>query len=101
MRATKVMQGVRTMRFFDVYERKQAKKLTVEAAAEILGVNERTFRRWCQRYEEEGAQGLYDKRLDRAAHNAAPTDEVMACLNLFTTRYHNFSVAHFYEKRLA
>lgn len=98
MKATYVLQGVRTMKFVDVYERQRAKRLTVEQAADILGVSERTFRRWCNRFEEEGAKGLCDKRLARVAHNAAPTDEVIECINLFETRYRDFSVTHFYEK---
>ena len=85
------------MRFHDLYSRWQAKRLTIEQAAEILGIHERTFRRQCRRYEEEGASGLYDKRLERVAHNAASTDEVIAMLNLFETKYPKFTVAHFYD----
>jgi len=48
------------------------KKLTIIEAAEILGVHERTFRRWKADYEEHGQDGLVDHRLDKLAHNAAP-----------------------------
>jgi transposase len=86
------------MRFEGLYQRKTEGSLTNEEAAEVLGVSERTFRRWCRSYEEEGAEGLYDRRLDRAAHNTAPVDEVIALLELFETRYSNFNVSHFYDK---
>ena len=37
----------------------------VEAAA-LLGVGERTFRRWCRRCEDEGEPGLLDRRIGKA-----------------------------------
>lgn len=86
------------MRFEEIYTQRQAKKLSIEEAARLLNIHERTFRRWCQNYEEEGAQGLVDQRLDRIAHNAAETNEVMAVITLFETRYPRFNVSHFFEK---
>lgn len=86
------------MKFVDVYGRWQGKRLSQEEAAQILGVCERTFRRYCRKHEEEGAQGLYDNRLEKVAHNAAPVDEVMEMLQIFETYYAHFSVSHFYDK---
>ena len=48
-RAT-VLQEVRQMRFEERYARPQRRELTVEDAAEMLGVTERTFRRWRGRF---------------------------------------------------
>jgi transposase len=98
MKKTNVLQEIRTMRFEELYEQRTEGILTVEGAARILGVDERTFRRWSQRYEAEGAIGLADRRLDRIAHNAAGVDEVTELLTLFETRYPQFTVAHFYDK---
>lgn len=98
MRVTRIMQGVLMMRFNKIYTDWKVQKLTVEEAAELLGVHERTFQRYCRRYEENGAEGLADARLDKAAHNAAPVNEVADMLNLFETKYSNFNAAHFYEK---
>lgn len=98
MKPAQVQQEVRKMRFKELYVRREAKQLTVEQAAELLGVHERTFRRWVERYEREGADGLADRRIDKAAHNAASCDEVAEVLSLFETRYPDFTVAHFYEK---
>lgn len=86
------------MRFEELYQWQTEKKLTIEEAAEILGISERTFRRWSRRFEAEGADGLCDGRIDKAAHNSASVDEVMAMTSLFETHYVNFSVAHFYDK---
>ena len=66
-----------------------------------MGVHPRTFRRQCRSYENYGEAGLYDARLRKAAHNTAPVDETMAMLELFETKYINFSVAHFYDKWVA
>ena len=38
-------------------------RLTQEEAARLLGVCERTFRRYVDRYEDEGLDGPPDKRL--------------------------------------
>lgn len=85
------------MRFEELYQLRAEGKLTIEQAAHLLGVHERTFRRWTHRYEADPA-GLVDRRLDKAAHNAAPVDEVAKMLRLFETKYTNFTVAHFYDK---
>lgn len=98
MNSPKILEGIRTMRFEEIYDLRTEKRLTIEEAAKMLCVCERTFRRWCERYEEEGAEGLYDRRLGRKACNMAPVDEVVAMLNLFETSYPSFTVAHFYEK---
>jgi transposase len=98
MKWTEVLQEIRKMRFEEIYRVRTEKRLTIVQAADMLGIDERTFRRWSRRYEEEGAEGLADLRLGRIAHNAAPVNEVMKLLTLFETRYSNFTVAHFYDK---
>lgn len=96
-RAT-VLQEVRQMRFEELYERRQRGALTIAEAAEILGVTERTFRRWRDRYETEGAAGLADRRLGRASARAVPTDEVLQMVTLYETHYTGWTVKHFYER---
>lgn len=98
MKKTDLLQGIRQMRFLDIYRQRTEKRITIEEAARLLGICERTFRRWCENYEEEGPDGLMDRRLGKAAHNAAPTDEVIEIITLFQTKYPNFTVAHFYDK---
>lgn len=86
------------MRFEDVYGQWTEKHLTIEQAADMLGVCGKTFRRWGLKFEESGLEGLLDKRLGKAAHNSAPVDEVMAVISLFETHYQDFTASHFYDK---
>ena len=65
MRRTEQLQGLRLMKFDEVYGRTYRGELSQLEAAEILGMSERTFRRWRDRFEAEGAEGLYDRRLGR------------------------------------
>jgi len=58
MTRANVLQEVRRMRFEELYARRQRRELTMVDAAEMLGVTERTFRRWSTRYEAEGVEGL-------------------------------------------
>src|SRR4030095_4756132 len=60
-----VLQGLRRMKFEDVYGRWQERRLSQAEAAEILGMSERTFRRWRDRYDAQGLEGLLDHRLGR------------------------------------
>ena len=98
MRRTEQLQGLRLMKFEDVYGRCYRGDLSQAEASEILGMSERTFRRWRERYEAEGAAGLYDRRLGRVSARRAPVDEVMRVLELFETRDPDFTAKHFHEK---
>ena len=81
--------------FEEVYGRTHRGGLSQAEAAEVLGVSDRTFRRWRDRYEAEGADGLYDRRLGRLSARRAPVDEVARVLELFDTRYWDFTAKHF------
>ena len=98
MRRTEQVQGLRLMKFEEIYERTTARRLSQHEAASILGVSERTFRRWRDRFEASGAEGLYDRRLGRPSGRRLPVDTVMAVLELFDTRYWDFTARHFWEK---
>jgi hypothetical protein len=62
-----VLQGVRQTRFEGLLERHERGELSQGEAAEMLGVSERTFRRWRDRLRDEGPQGLRDPGSRRAA----------------------------------
>ena len=98
MRRGEVLQGIRLMKFEEVYERSRHRQLSHVEAASVLGVSERTFRRWRDRFEAEGAEGLYDRRLGKVSARRVPVDTVMAVLALFDTRYWDFTAKHFHEK---
>jgi transposase len=86
------------MRFEELYTRRQRRELTMVEAAEILGVTERTFRRWSTRYEAEGVEGLEDQRLGRGSARAVPVDEALQMVQLYESRYTGWTVKHFHER---
>ena len=98
MRRTEVLQGIRIMKFEELLGRANSRELSQLEAASALGISERTFRRWRDRYEAEGAEGLYDRRLGKVSGRRVPVDTVMAMLDLFDTRYFDFTAKHFWEK---
>jgi len=98
MRRTEVLQGLRRMKFEDVYGRWQQRRLSQAAAAEILGMSARTFRRWRDRYEHEGAAGLLDRRLGKASARQVPVDQLQEVLTLYRERYGGFTAQHFHDK---
>ena len=89
MTRARILQEVRQMRFEELYARRQQRDLTMAEAGEMLGVTERTFRRWSGRYDVEGAEGLQDRRIGRLSARAVPVDE---------TRYTGWTVKHFHER---
>lgn len=98
MGRTGVLQGLRMMKFVELNGRVKRRSLTQGQAAEILGVSERTFRRWRDREEADGAGGLYDRRLGKISGRRVAVDLVMKALELFDTRYFDFTSKHFWEK---
>ncbi len=85
------------MRFQDVLGRTERSELSQLEAAELLGVSERTFRRWRDRYREEGVAGLSDRRL-RPSLRQAPKAEIERMLGLYRDLYRGFTVKHFHEQ---
>jgi transposase len=98
MRRTEVLQGLRVMKFEDLCGRWQERRLSQMEAAEILGMSERSFRRWRDRYQEEGVAGLADRRLGKASARRVPVDQVNRVLELYRSRYTGFTVKHFHDK---
>ena len=86
------------MKFEEIYERAAKRQLSQSEAAEILGMSERTFRRWRGRFEADGAEGLYGRRLGKVSGRRVPVDTVMEMLDLFDTRYSDFTSKHFFDK---
>ena len=98
MSRARVLQEIRIMKFEEVYERWTESRLTQAQAAEILGVRERQFRRQCRRYDEDGIEGLIDKRIGEVSGRRAPVDEVMKLAQRYRSRYSGWTVKHFHAK---
>ena len=86
------------MRFEALHARRQRRDLTMAEAAEMLGVTERTFRRWSTRYVAEGIEGLEDRRLGRASARAVPVDDALRMVPLYESPYIGWTVKHFHER---
>ena len=83
--------------FTRVYDRWERRELTQAEAAEILGKSERQFRRYAERYEEQGLDGLRDLRLNRPSGNATPEAVVDAILALYRRDCMGWNVRHFHR----
>jgi hypothetical protein len=58
----------------------------------------RNFRRLCVRYEEDGIEGLRDRRIGKVSPRRAPTRELERMQELYRERYGDFTVKHFHEQ---
>ena len=96
MKRTELLQEIRLMRFEEAYGGWTRGCLTQSEAASLLGVCDRTFRRYLVRYEAEGLDGLIDRRLEQVSHRRAPVDEVFRMTERYRQRHDGWSVKHFY-----
>lgn len=97
MKRTELLQEIRIMRFEEAFSIWTEGRITQEEAARMLGVCERSFRRYVNRYHENGLDGLLDKRLMQASARKAPVDEVMALVDRYQQRYSGWTVKHYYS----
>src|SRR5664279_94610 len=88
----------RAMKVQEVILRALAKKITWWQAAEIIGISDRQMRRWHERYEEFGYDGLFDRRRGRPSPKRVPLAEVERVLGLYREKYFDLNVQHFHEK---
>lgn len=92
-----LIQGNRIMRFQEVYTGWQERRLSQSEAAQILGVCERSFRRYIARYDnsEGDLQSLSDRRLTVSSKRKAADTEVAALLALYQRSFIGWSAKHF------
>jgi transposase len=88
----------RMMKVQEVILKARAGKLKWWEAAEIIGVCDWTRRRWREGYEEQGYDGLYDRRKRRPSPKRVPLKTVEKVLQLYREKYFDFNVRHFHEK---
>ena len=86
------------MKLQDVLLKAMAKKITWWAAAEIIGVSDRTMRRWRERLETHGYSGLADRRKGRPSEKRVPLAQVETVLRLYQETYYDLNIRHFHEK---
>jgi transposase len=88
----------RMMKVQDVLLKAMAKKITWWAAAEIIGVTDRTMRRWRERMEAGGYAGLADRRKGKPSAQRIPLATVEEVLRLYREEYFDLNIRHFHEK---
>ncbi len=97
MDRARLHEGIRRMRFEELLARQTRGELGQEAAAEMLGITDRTFRRWRDRLRDEGVSGLDDRRFGPSGRRASRV-EIERMLGLYRDRYVGFTVKHFHEQ---
>ena len=98
MRRASALWEVFVLRFEEALEHYRKRRLTADEAGELLGMSGRHFRRLTLRYDDEGADGLRDRRLGRASPRRAPAAELSRMQILYQERYRDFTVKHFHEQ---
>jgi transposase len=88
----------RMMKLHDVLLKAMAKTITWWEAAEIIGVTDRTMRRWRERLETGGYSGLVDRRKAKPSDKRVPVAQVEEVLRLYREEYFDLNMRHFHEK---
>ena len=88
----------RMMKLQDVLLKAMAKKITWWEAAEIIGVTDRTMRRWRERLVSDGYSGLVDRRKGKPSDRRVPLETVEEVLRLYQEVYFDLNIRHFHEK---
>jgi transposase len=88
----------RMMKIQEVILKAMAGKLKWWEAAEIIGVTDRTMRRWRERYQEHGYSGLWDYRKRRPSPKRIAVEVLEKVLQLYREKYFDFNVQHLHEK---
>jgi transposase len=87
----------RAMKIQEVIMRALSGTMTWLQAADILGLDPRSVRRWRARYERGGRVALYDRRGVRPSRRKAPAPEVQRIVRLYRERFSGWNVRHFYR----
>jgi transposase len=85
------------LKFRDVLNRWERRELSMMEAGELLGMSERQFRRYRERFEEEGEAGLTDRRLGKPSPKRIAAGEIDRMLELYRNVYRGWNVKHFHE----
>jgi transposase len=88
----------RAMKIQEVILRAVSGQILWMHAAEIIGISDRSMRRWRRRYEDHGYDGLFDRRTQSPSPKRVPLKTVEKVLRLYREHYFDFNVKHFVEK---
>jgi len=95
MRRASVLWGVFVSRFDEALASYRRQHLTAEEAGDLLGITGRHFRRLCVRFDQEGVDGLRDRRIGRPSPQRSSASELARMLGLYREHDLDFTVKHF------
>ena len=87
----------RAMKVQEVILRAMSGQIKWFEAAEILGMSDRSMRRWRMRLEHDGYDGLFDRRTTTPSPKRVPLATVERLLHLYREQYFDYNVKHFHE----
>jgi transposase len=88
----------RAMKVQEVLMRAMSGELQWWQAAEIIGVTDRTMRRWKERLVEHGYDGLFHRQRGQPSPKRIPLQTLEQVLHLYREQYMDFNARHFHEK---
>ena len=86
----------RAMKVQEVILRALSGECTWIQAADILGIDPRSLRRWRRRYESGETLALFDRR-HQPSPRKTPIAELERVLHLYRGRYRGFNIRHFHQ----
>jgi len=86
------------MKVSDIIRKAMSKEIRWLDAARILGVSDRQMRRWKERFEAQGVDGLRDHREGNVPKNRVSEATIARVLALYRDSYEGFNVQHFWEQ---
>src|SRR5213076_2500659 len=88
----------RAMKIKEVITRAMGGLITWMQAAEIIGITDRSMRRWRKRLGTGGYEALLDRRSRRPSGKRVEMAVVEKVLKLYREKYFDLNVKHFVEK---
>ena len=88
----------RAMQIKEVITRAMSGQINWIQAAEIIGITDRSMRRWRERLSVQGYEGLFDRRTRRPSARRIDMARVETMLKLYREKYFDLNVKHFVEK---
>jgi transposase len=86
------------MKIKEVITRAMSGQINWMEAAEIIGITDRSMRRWRERLSTGGYEDLLDRRTRRPSAKRIAVAEVEKVLKLYREKYFDLNVKHFVEK---
>lgn len=87
----------RAMKVQEVIFRAMSGQIKWFEAAEILGMSDRSMRRWRMRMEHDGHAGLFDRRTQTPSPKRVSLATIEKVLHLYREQYFDYNVKHFHE----